>query len=498
MKKICLFLALLLTMFLTACGTSGEPAVMIATRVAPHPFDVDWDEREIFREGLVEAEQAVLDRLPGATVYHIDLQIPNNFRRLQISEQVLYTNREDVPLDEIYFRLFPNAAGGKVTVSDLKVNGYEVEPVYEFQDTAMRVPLSPALQPGERVEIEIGLTVQVAREMGGNYGLFGYFDDILVLDEFYPVIPVYDDEGWNVEVPPHNGDLSYYDASFYLVRVAAPSNVTVVASGVQVGYERDARNQTLTFAAGPARSFYLAASDRFIVASKTVGETTINTYVVDGLEDERFKITLQQVTDAMKSFEERFGVYPYTEFDVVSTPMLASGVEYPGVIAIALDLYEPDSPMVSLEATVAHEVGHQWFYNLVGNDQVDEPWLDEALTQYITGVYYHDTYGARAELDWRDWMFGSWSRAGQARIPIGLPSGSYEKDEYGPIVYGRGPHFIVALEEMMWRDTFDEFLRDYAESNRWDVVTGDEFKQLAESHCQCDLTPLFEEWVYEK
>jgi hypothetical protein len=498
MERGRIFSLLLLTLCLTGCGASREPAAAIPTRVVPHPFDVAWDDRELFRPGLVEVERPVLDRLPGATVYHIDLQVPSNFRRLQIGERVLYTNREDVPLDAVYLRLFPNAAGGKVTVSDLKVDGYDVEPVYEFLDSAMRVPLSPALQPGEQVEIEIDLALKVAREMGGNYGLFGYFDDVLVLDEFYPVIPVYDDEGWNVDAPPRNGDWSYYDASFYLVRVTAPSDVTVVASGVQVGYERDGRNQTLTFAAGPARSFYLAASDRFIVVSRTVGETTINSYVVDGLEDEKFKIALQQATDALDSFGGRFGVYPYTEFDVVSTPMRASGVEYPGVIAIAIERYGPDSAMASLESTVAHETGHQWFYNLVGNDQVDEPWLDEALVQYVTGVYYHDTYGARAELDWRDWMFGYWSRAGQAEIPIGLPSGSYESDQYGPIVYGRGALFIAALEEVMGRNTFDEFLRDYAESNRWGIGTGDEFKQLAESHCQCDLTPLFEEWVYEK
>ena len=488
---------LLLALFLAACSTSGGPAAVIATRIAPHPFDVAWDDREIFRQGLVEAEQPVLDQLPGATVYHIDLQIPRNFRRLQIGERVLYTNRKDKPLDEVYFRLFPNAAGGEATVSALMVNGRDVEPTYEFADTALRVPLSPALQPGERVEIEIDLTVKVAREMGGNYGLFGYFDDILALDEFYPVIPVYDDEGWNVQVPPPNGDWPYYDASFYLVRVTAPSNVMVVASGVQVGHELEARNQTLTFAAGPARSFYLAASKRFVAISKTVGETTINCYVVDNLEDERSNITLQQVKDALKSFEPRFGVYPYTEFDIVSTPMQAGGVEYPGVIAISLDLYTADSPMAALESTVAHEAAHQWFYNLVGNDQEDEAWLDEALAQYITGVYYRDTYSTRAELDWHDWMFGNWSRAGQVNIPIGLPSGSYTDKEYGAIVYGRGPLFIVALDETMGRDTFDEFLRDYVASNRWGIGTGDEFKQLAESHCQCDLTALFEEWVYE-
>jgi aminopeptidase N len=500
MKRSTILVLMAVILFLTACGksTGGSDPRLIPTRIASHPFDVSWDDRAIFREGLIEAEQPILDQLPGATVYHIDLEIPGNFRRLQGREQVLYTNREDEPLDEIYFRLFPNTAGGEATVSALTVDGQNVEPVYEFLDSAMRLPLPVALQPGERIEIEMDFEVKVAREMEGNYGLFGYFDDILALDEFYPVIPVYDDEGWNVKVPPPNGDLSYYDASFYLVRVTAPADLTVVASGVEIGREHEGRNQVLTFAAGPARSFYIAASDRYVVISKTLGETVVNCYVVAGLEDDRPAITLQQVRDALKSFGGRWGAYPYTEFDVVSTPMLASGVEYPGMIALATSLYESDSPMVSLESTVAHEVGHQWFYNIVGSDQVDEPWLDEALVQYVTGIYYHDTYGARAERDWRDWMYGYWSRAGQADIPIGLPSGSYEGSQYGPIVYGRGPLFVVALEEKMGRETFDGFLRDYAESNKWGIGTGDEFKRLAEQHCQCDLTPLFEEWVYEK
>ncbi len=499
MKKAQVF-ALLVVLFLAACGKSpgGSDPGLIPTRIAPHPFDVSWDDRAIFREGLIEAEQSVLDQLPGATVYHVDLEISRNFRRLQGRVEVLYTNREDEPLDEIYFRLFPNTAGGESTVSAVTVDGQDVEPVYEFLDSAIRIPLSVALQPGERIEIQMDLAVQVAREMAGNYGLFGYFDDVLVLDEFSPVIPVYDDEGWNVEAPPPNADLPHYDASFYLVRVTAPADLTVVASGVEVGREHEGRDQILTFAAGPARDFYVAASDRYSVVSSTVGETTINCYTIAGLEDDRAEMSLQYAKDALKSFNTRLGVYPYTEFDVVSTPMLAMGMEYPGVVAIAMGLYEPDAPMIALEATIAHEVGHQWFYNVVGNDQVDEPWVDEATVQYITGLYFRDAYSARAEQDWHDDLYGRWNRVGQADIPIGMPAGSYEGAEYGAIVYGRGPLFVVALEERMGRETFDEFLRHYYESYKWNIGTGDEFKQLAEEHCQCDLTALFEEWVYEK
>ena len=38
------------------------------------------------------------------------------------------------------------------------------------------------------------------------------------------------------------------------------------------------------------------------------------------------------------------------------------------------------------EIVVAHEVAHQWWYSLVGNDQIDEPWLDEAFAQFTTAL----------------------------------------------------------------------------------------------------------------
>ncbi len=512
---------LIAALFLVACGgTSSEPVL----RTAPHPDQVAWDDREIFREGLIEDEQAVLDELPGATVYHIDLRIPQDFGVLQGCERVRYTNRESVPLDEIYFRLFPNTAGGAAAVEKVQVDGQEVEPVFELEDSALRVPLPTALQPGESVEIEMYFGVRVPQVMGGNYGLFGYIDGVLALDEFYPVIPVYDDEGWNVEIPPGNGDVTHFDTSFYLVRVTAPADLVVVTSGIEIGREYELEDQVLTFVAGPARDFYLAASKDYIVVSKRVGKTTINSYALpEGKDEAKFALGVAQ--DAIKSFNERFGVYPYTEFDIVSTSMTAMGMEYPGVVALSRDFYDPSGqaavsmmpaddngalfvdggyqvaevlPRSVFESVVAHEVGHQWFYNFVGNDQIDEPWLDESVVQYVTGLYYLDSDGRAAFRTWMDGLDSRWSRVGRDDVPIGMPAKAYMSREYGAIVYGRGGLFVEALAEEMGQRTFDEFLRDYYVSHTWDIGTGDAFRQLAEHHCQCDLTALFEEWVYEK
>jgi len=467
------------------------------------PSDTAWDDREIFRSGLINAEQEILDGLPGASVYHIAFQIADDFTTLTGHQEVYYTNREDEALNEIYFRSFPNVTGGALRVSGVEVDGETVEPVYEFADSAIRIPLPTPLQPGGQTNIQMDFEVEVALDMAGNYGLFGYFDDVLVLDEFYPVIPAFDDEGWNVETPPPNADTSHFDASFYLVRVTAPTNLKMAASGVEVERQTEGDKQIVTFAAGPARDFYLAASEKFSAISETVGETQINAYSFSD-QREGAEAALQFSVNALNSFNQRFGPYPYTEYDILSTPMQALGIEYPGIVGVALPLYNVNEAVygvpfpIMLEGTVAHEAAHQWFYNIVGNDQIDEPWVDEALAQYITGLYYADTYGEQAAQQYRASWDSRWERVNRADIPIGLPAGDYEGREYGAIVYGRGPLFISALAETMGQDTFDDFLRDYYQTHKWGIGTGEAFKQLAEEHCQCNLTPLFEEWVYER
>jgi len=498
MKRLLVLLAVVL-LLLTACHASTP-----ASQPAPPALaDVGWDDRSLFREGLVKAERPTLDRLPGASVYHIDVRIPENCRLLRGHEEVRYTNQENVPLQEVYFRLYPNLLGGGTSVSAIRADGQDITPTYESAGSAMRVPLPKALQPGERTVIGMDFTVQVPQEMSGNYGLFCYSDGVLALNEFYPVIPAYDDEGWNLEVPPKNGDLTYLDASFYLVRVTAPAALTVVASGVEVDRALKGDEQVLTFAAGPARDFYIVASDRYTVISKKVGQTTVNSYAFPERADGA-RLALQYAADALRSYDARLGVYPYTEFDVVNTPMWALGMEYPGLVAIGLKLYEPDAEVngvpvrFMLQPTVAHEVAHQWFYNMVGNDQVDEPWLDEALAQYVTELYLADTGDQNAAQGFRDSWYGRWDRVDRADIPIGMSTGSYEGKEYGAIIYGRGPIFVETLAKKMGQMAFDDFLRDYYASHKWGFGTTDEFKQLAERHCQCDLTPLFKEWVYEK
>jgi hypothetical protein len=488
-----------------APGPAGKPTPGVATttasdRIAPTLFDLDWDNRAPFRSGLIASEQGVLEEQPGASVYHLDLRVDASLTQVAGRQEVRYTNNEDVALEEIVFRLFPNLTGGSTTVTNLLIDGQSATPGYAQEDSVLLAPLPQPLQPGEQTVITMDFDVAIPTDVASsNYGTFAYLEDVLALAHVYPMVAVYDDEGWNTDIAPPEGDVVYADASYYLAQVTAPADLTVVTSGVTLDQQEFDSRQTLTIAAGPVRDFYLAASPSYEVVSRQVGETTVNSYAPGQLTTGALEAA-DVAARALEILGQRFGPYPYTELDLVSTATSALGVEYPGIIALTDRIYGRVYDRY-LESTTAHEVAHQWFYNVVGNDQVGEPWLDEALAQYATLLYFAEQHGAAGEQGFRESLQGRWDPSDGQKIPIGLPVAAYSAGgeypgTYGSIVYGRGPLFFEALRDEMGQATFDAFLRDYVQTHRWGIATSGSLRSLAEQHCGCDLGALFEEWVY--
>lgn len=483
-----------------AAATPPTPPQILAEGAEQSPSPVaataDWQDRSVFRAGLAPEAQAVLDEQDGAPFYRIDLAIGDDLVSVQGSQEVHFTNTEDVPLQEVVFRLFPNLMGGSSVVSNVTVNGQPVTPVLEQQDTVLRVPLAQPLAPGEAVVIGMDFDVAVPADGGSNYAVLAYLDGVLTLAHVYPMVAVYDEQGWNTEIAPPIGDVVYADSGYYLVRVTTPADLVIAPSGVILDEELQDGQRVSTIANGPARDFYLAASRRYDVVSQTFDGITFNSYSRPELA-EGAAVVLESAVRAVERFEELIGPYPYTELDLVETGTAAAGVEYPGLMAIAGRLYQEDRASL-LEPVTVHEAAHQWFYNVVGNDQVDEPWLDESLVQYVTMRYYSDVYGRQGYLGFRDSLLDRWDRVEREEIPVGLPVAAYDGTTYAAIVYGRGALFFEALQEAMGEEGFDEFLRDYYRTSQWGMATTESLKSLAEEHCQCDLSELFDAWIYAR
>jgi hypothetical protein len=338
--------------------------------------------------------------------------------------------------------------------------------------------------------------------MGGNYGIYGLFDDVLVLDVFYPVIPAYDENGWYKEYPQPNGDHTYQDASFYVVQVQAPADLVLASSGVAVDRKKSGANQIVTFAAGPARDFYLGGSREYTELQKQVGDLTVKVYTREEYRQNQ-AYALDYSLDAIKIFSKRLGDYPYTEFEVISAPMHAGAIEYPGITNVVVDAFIPDTMMSGLpswawlESALAHEIGHMWFYNTVGNDQQNEPWLDEALAQYLTYIFYLDKYGNRQGYvdGYINYLYGRMAGADNNEMAIGLPAGAYDRAEYGAIVYGRGPLFYYELEKELGLDVVMAAIQDYYQDHLWGIGQPEDLLSALEEACECELDEIYNEWV---
>ena len=498
-------LALALTAGLSGCRTPAAtpPPTPAPTEGVPGPtlFESDWRDPSPFLVGLVNSQAEALAALPAATVYHLDLNLSDDLTVVDGIGEILYTNTEAAPLDQIALHLYPNLLGGEIAVKSARLNGELVTPNYGEGEGWMSVPLGSALAPGQSVVLRLEFSVRVPQELELNYGVLASTSGVLAYAHGYPMIAVYDDEGWNVGIPPTYGDLTYADAALFLVRVRAPDRLVVCASGSEIERSDADGRQIVTYAIGPARDFYLAASGEYEVLTQQAGPTTVRTCAPADMQTAARRV-LDVAARALELFSRIYTPYHYTELDVVATPNLALGIEYPGAFALNQRLLTPEEDFKSapesvlLESVVAHETAHEWFYNLVGNDQLDDPWLDEALAQYAMFEYYAATYGDSGAQGTLSSFYDRWDRVDRQTIAIGMPVGAYDEGSYAPIIYGRGPLFFDALHNALGQEAFDTFLRDYTAAFTWKVATPEGLKQLAEQHCGCDLTPLFQEWVY--
>ena len=156
-----------------------------------------------------------------------------------------------------------------------------------------------------------------------------------------------------------------------------------------------------------------------------------------------------------------------------------------------------------LEETIAHEVAHQWWAMAVGSDSIRAPWLDEALTNYSSMIYWEDRYGAAKAAEMRDTHLKQpYSLARMMGAPDGpanLKTADYSNNlQYGALVYGKAALFYQALREKMGDVAFFGALRDYYRdetnqlSNAGDLLA--HFEQRAPGQ-KAAIRALYQRWI---
>jgi hypothetical protein len=119
------------------------------------------------------------------------------------------------------------------------------------------------------------------------------------------------------------------------------------------------------------------ASGRFAFArGRGAGGVPVTVGVTAGMSESPSKV-LRVALATFASHVARFGPFPYEALSVPVIPDVNGGIEFPGLYYLGHN---------QLDATPSHELAHEWFYGLIGDDQARDPWLDEAFATYAEAL----------------------------------------------------------------------------------------------------------------
>ncbi len=443
----------------------------------------------------------------GLTDYDVTLRLMPESGEIAISETVRYRNDTGDALDDLVVRLWLNTfateedspaaaeelydacypggfSPGGVTLFDVTWNGQAA--AYAFDDEAMtvlRISIPP-LKTGETGELFLRCveTIPQCAYRTGRVGADYQLGNVI------PGLSRYENGAWRTDAYCPIGDSFVSDCANFSIALYGAADYTVACSA----YLTKDRGGVWRGSIPAARDFALCLSPEYVTATGWAGETKV---ISCAKTEAGAKRALEDAVRAISVYADLYGAYPYPSFTVCSVDFPFGGMEYPGLCMIGESNYL-ESRADSLELEIAHEAAHQWFYALVGSDQVNAPWQDEALCEYAMLRYVRKRYGQGSFESLKSYRVDA---AMQENVPGTLTPGSPidyfgSFTDYRTVVYGRGAALLLALNDLLPGGT-DGFLRAYAGEFAYRYVSRAEFEDFLNRYAGMDLHPLLLDYL---
>ncbi len=368
--------------------------------------------------------------------------------RLVGDETIVWTNTSQDRVGVLYFHLYPNAfrntrstflrealrdgrklpddmAFGEMEVQQVEVKamGATLTPRYVSPDdqnpddrTVMFVKLPQPIEPDEVQVVTVKFTVDFPRV----FARMGQHRSFLMAAQWYPKLGKYvglahprAQEGWYCPQYHANGEF-FADYADYDVSLQVPQRFTVGATGRRSAEETKDDTRTETWHARSVVDFAWTAHDRFVRHTRRIApvdpQDSRDPVTAEWLRVQRrldepvplpeveVELLLQpeHADQAERHFEAArvalglfgtwLGPYPYDRLTIVDPPhgaRFAGGMEYPQLVTAGTVRGSPEGSQRP-EHVIVHEIGHQWFMNLLATNEVEEAWLDEGLNSYFT------------------------------------------------------------------------------------------------------------------
>lgn len=445
--------------------------------------------------------------------YELALMLDPENKLMNGTLNFTYVNTETQPMSELHFLLYANShekqqygifeakdmeqaypngfSPGSIAIKSVTSDSGKINYLVNGeQNQVLQVHLPAPVDIGQSVKLTIEYTVTIPN----CYGRFGYGDDTMSLVNCNPILSVFDGGTW-YDYPYYSiGDPFYSETADYKATIETPSDWTVAATGV-LTERNDGTNSIWTVDAPGRRDFGFVASDKFEVMQGVTDGVLVRSYYLKG-DKSRGREALDTGSESIALYNKTFGQYPFSEFSVVEADFFIGGMEYPGMVMIDHSMYSTMSDKVMLDLVVAHETGHQWWYSVIGDNEVTEPWIDEGLTEFTTQYFfekdrdksYNDFY--QQYIDY----YKTYRSSQEGRYAVTLPVYSFEDGlTYSAWVYDRTAAVLQALRKKIGDEAFFSGMRQYYSDHRLGVTVRSDLEKAFEDASGMELTQWFEQ-----
>lgn len=485
LKKLLLIIILPLIFLISGCGKSELD--IISENANNYTLDITYNEDHTLsvKQSLeyINNEEKELSNL----MLHM---YPRSFRKGANASVISTLN-----YDKCYYN---GASYGDMEISTLKVNNLDKEIVITGNDEdILDITFDTPLSSRERTNIYLEYTVTIPNI---NHR-FGYGENTINLGNFYPIACVYEEDNYNIECYHYNGDPFYSEIANYNVTLTIPSKYTLASTGDILDKTSNENITTYSVKANGVRDYAFVLSDNFSVVSDTTNGVTVNYYYYKNKYPNE---CLNTGIDSIKTFNKLFGEYPYNVINIVESNFVHGGMEYPNLVLIS-DAVDVQSDYVNV---IVHEVAHQWWYGLVGNNEFQYGWLDEGLTEYSTKLFYDENpqYNVNTTeliknttnsyvtfVDIYKKVFSTVDTSMNRKL-----NEFTNESEYVYIAYVKGMLMFDSLHELLGKEKFIDALQTYFKDNKYKIATPEDLIKAFEKASGSDLKGIFDSWINGK
>ncbi|HEV2481630.1 MAG TPA: M1 family metallopeptidase [Puia sp.] len=463
-------------------------------------------------------------RLPGLAQDHyfqqevhyvLDVTLNDSAHTLDAFARIRYINHSPDTLHYIWFHCWPNAykndrtafseqllgngrtdfyfsdkqARGYINRLEFRVDGQEarVEDHPQYIDI-IRVVLPGPLPPGGETTITTPFHVQLPHLFSRS----GYTRSSYQITQWYPKPAVYDNHGWHPMPYLDQGEF-YSEFGSFDVHITVPGRFTVAATG---GLRDSTALTTTTTAAAHTYHYYQDnvhdfawfADRHFHLDHDTLrlpSGRIIDVYsYYTPTAGPGWKQSITYIKRAILFRSTLIGEYPYNTVTAVqSRSDTPDAMEYPTITVI-----DNQPTARDLDLTIEHEVGHNWFYGILGTDERRFPWMDEGIDTYYDNRYETLYYGrvenpGLAEITTRAVI--------KKDQPIATSSEDFTEENYNDIAYTKTGAWLKMLEDTLGTPLFDSCMRSYFRTWQFKHPYPDDLKAVITRTSQRNLDAFF-------